>query len=220
MTYEGSHILQFEAAADDDLRKAMRTCQEKADNNIELAGEKVAVFTEKLESDVWSFFLCRPLPGVLICATDKSYLEETLKRIGRKPTRRALPAELAEWQHVDVKARIWAIRHYLEETAENDPSSPLRPKAAANFPDTSAVGFVFWYSPGADKIARARYLSSAKGALKIATEGWHHPTQGLVPNINQSSAGVVEIAASVSEERTADMFLFVLLAYLGHAIYL
>jgi hypothetical protein len=219
MPYQGAHILQFDLAADGALRKAFRICQQKADKNIKLAGERVAVFTEKHESDKWSFFVSQPQPGVLICATNQAFLEETLKRIGRKPDRRALPADLPEWKQVDVNAHVWAIRHYRKESAENDPSSPLRPKAAANVPDPDAIGLVFWYRPEIDKLIRVRYLSGAEDALDLITEGWRQPTDGVTPDIKQIAPGVVEIAISVSYEITAPMFLMVFLGILGHGIY-
>ena len=219
MPYQGAHILQFDHAADGALRKAFRICQRKADKIIKLAGERVAVFTEKHESDKWSFFVSQPQPGVLICATNQAFLEETLKRIGRKPDRRALPADLPEWKQVDINADVWAIRHYRKESAENDPSSPLRPKAAANVPDPDAIGLVFWYRPEIDKLIRVRYLSGAENAFELITEGWRQPTDGITPDIKQIAPGVVEIANSVSDEITAPMFLMVFLGILGHGIY-
>jgi hypothetical protein len=212
MPYQGAHILQFDLAANGALQKAFRLCQEKAEKNIELAGERVAVFTEKLESDMWSFFVSQPQPGVLICATNQAFLEGTLKRIGRKPDRRALPADLPEWKHVDINARVWAIRHYRKGSAENDPSSPLGAEAAANVSDPDAVGFVFWYRPEIDKLAHMRYLSGSKNALKLAT--------GLPPDIKQVAPGVVEMAVSVSDESTAPLFLLALQARLGHGLYI
>ena len=219
MPYQGAHILQFDHAADGALRKAFRICQQKAGKIIKLAGERVAVFTEKHESDKWSFFVSQPQPGVLICATNQAFLEETLKRIGRKPDRRALPADLPEWKHVDINAHVWAIRHYRKESAENDPSSPLRPKSAANVPDPDAIGLVFWYRPEIDKLIRVRYLSGAENAFDLITEGWRQPTDGITPDIKQIAPGVVEIANSVSDEITAPMFLMVFLGILGHGIY-
>jgi hypothetical protein len=218
MPYEGCHILQFES--DDVVRQAFKVCQDKAEKKIELAGVQVAVFSEKMEEDVWSIFICRPRAGVLMCATDKAYLETTLKRMNGKAEKRALPAELPEWKHVDRKAKIWGVRHYRKEFAKTDPSSPLRPRAAANVPDPTAVGFVFWYSPGAENMIRARYLSQAKDAVEIAAKGWNHPSEKLEPTIKRADAGVVEISESLAEDRTAHMFLFVLLGYLGHGIYL
>jgi hypothetical protein len=156
----------------------------------------------------------------LISATNQAFLEETLKRIGKKPDRRALPTDLPEWKHVDVNARAWAVRHYRKESAENDPSSPLGPEAAANVRDTHAVGVVFWYRPEIDKLTHVRYLSGAKNALELAPRGWRHMSEGLTFDIKQAAPGVVEIAISVSDERTVPMFLFILGASLGHGVYI
>jgi hypothetical protein len=218
MLYQGCHILQFEPAADRAIQKAFRTCQDKAEKKIELEGEQVAVFTEQLENDVWSYFVSRPRPGILICATDQSYLAEVLKRVARKPERRALPADLPEWKHVDVKARVWSVRHYRKEYAEKDYTSPLSPRVPAQVSDPAAVGFVFWYSADSDKVVRARYLSGARDALKFATRWWHHPTEGLTPELRQVAAGVVEIVTPVTEEETAGFVLLLLMQTLGHGV--
>jgi hypothetical protein len=220
MPYQGAHLVRFEPAADEALRAAFRLCQEKADRKIEVDGEPVAVFTEKHEQDVWSYLVCRPRPGVLVLATDRTYLEETLKRMGRKPDRRALPPDLPEWRQVDVTAGVWAVRHYRKESAEDDPTSPLRGQAAANVPDPAAVGFVFWYDPTGKKPAKARYLTGAADAVKIVTKGWDHPAEGLKPKVSLAAPGVVEVAGSPSDDKGGAMFLLVLLGYLGHAIYL
>ena len=219
MPYQGAHIVQFEAAASNVVHKAFELCKRKAEKMIELNGEPVAVFAEKHESDTWLYFVAQPKPGLLICATDQVYLEETLKRAGREPGKRALPSDLPEWKQVDLKAKVWAIRHYRKETAELDPSSPLRGEAPANVPDSAAVGLIFWYSPDSSDIARVRYLSDATNAHGIANTGWNHPSEGLAPEIKQAKPGSIEIVASVSRERTARSFLFVLLGYLGHGIY-
>jgi hypothetical protein len=110
-----------------------------------------------------------------MCATDKAYLESTLKRMNGKAERRAIPAHLPEWKHVDVKAKVWGIRHYRKEFAKSDPTSPLL-KEDANVSDPAATGFVFWYNPGADNRIRARYLPEVKDAAKLMTKGWNHPS--------------------------------------------
>ena len=218
MPYEGCHILQFDPGADADLKRIIQKCRDKADKTIKLAGAEVAVFTEKQEQDTWSYFVCRPRPGILIIATNRDYLEETLKRIDKPSRTRALPADLPEWKHVDVKARLWAIRHYRKEFAKDDPSSPLVPQAAANVPDLNAVGFVFWI--GGDEngnVATVRYLTDAKEGIKIATSGWQ--VLDLKPKLKQVAPEVIEITTSLSTEETETMFLFVLLMRLGHGIY-
>ena len=219
MPYQGCHVLQFDPAADGTLKKAFALCLEKADKKITIGDETVAVISEKSENDVWTYFVCRPQPGVLLCAIAQAYLEETLKRMSSPPAKRALPADLPEWKQVDTKAVAWAVRHYRKDTAASDPSSPLRGKAAANESDPNAVGFVFWYDAKADT-AQARYLSTSKNAVAIVAKGWRHPGEKLDPTIKRGAEGVVQISSPVGEDRTGSMFLFVLIAYLGHAVYL
>ena len=219
MPYEGCQILRFDDSSDAALQKAFKSCLEKAHKVIRLQDNQVAVFTEKWENDDWSLFVTRPQRRLLVCATSRAYLEEVLVRMQRKKQKRALPKNLPEWQHVDVKARVWAVRDYRKEEAEKDPSSPLRPAAAANVPDPKAVGFVFWYNAD-EKIAKARYLSGAKNAVEIATSGWHVPTENLNPKIQGIQPGVVEISTSVAKVGVGHIFLFVLLGYLGHGVYI
>jgi hypothetical protein len=214
MPYEGCHILRFDPEADDALKRVVLACQKKADKKIEVAGVPVAEFTEKQERDTWTYFVCRPRSSILICATNREYLEETLKRIDGKPSKRALPADLPEWKHVDTKARVWAIRHYRKETAKEDPSSPLHPAGD----DPAAVGLVFWMDMDSRNVAQVRYLSGAKDALKIATGKWE--VLGLTPKIKQGMAGAIEISASIAKDETAAMFLFALIMHLGHGILL
>jgi hypothetical protein len=218
MPYQGAHILQFDPASADAVRKAFQACLKKADKEIELLSQAVAVFTRQQERDKWTYYVAQPRPGVLICATHKGYLEETLKRIGSKPKKRALPADLPEWKHVDLKARVWAIRHYRVESADNDPSSPLNGKAGGKEGnDNAAVGVVFWYNPETSKVLQARYLSGAKDAVEIASKDWVYPSPGFKPKIKKADPGVVEITVEFSKDNE-NMFVFVLLLQLGHGI--
>jgi hypothetical protein len=71
------------------------------------------------------------------------------------------------------------------------------------------------------------YLSRSPDSLRIASRGWNHLSEGLTPEIERTAPsvlrdapGVVAISASVSDLRSRRMFLFVLLAYLGHGVYI
>src|SRR5262245_15623594 len=218
--YEGASILQFDLTADAAVRKAFDAFLVKAGKKIVLAGKQIAVFTEKYEADVWSFFIAQPEPGVLICATNRAYLEETLRRIARKPDKRAFPADLPEWKHVDLNAHVWAIRHYRKEFAKNDPTSPFRSDAVSKFPGPNAVGLVFWYYLENDNRARMRYLLGAKNAVQLANRSLDHPNEIPKPEIKQVAPGIVEIAISVSDEEIASLFLLSIMASLGHALYI
>jgi hypothetical protein len=219
MPYEGCQILLFDESADNMLQAAMESGFEKAPLTIQLANTKVAAFTEKWEQNEWSLLVTRPQPGVLLCATDRKFLEQVLARMNQAHKDRAFPENLPEWQHVSVNADVWALRHYRNDSAANDPSSPLRAEAAANVPDSKAVGFVFCLD-ASRSVAKARYLTGAKDAAEIVRRGWHNPPEKLTPTIMELKPGVVEISQTTGKNDAAHMFLFALLGYLGHAVYL
>src|SRR5690606_41943945 len=80
--------------------------------------QRTAVPTRR-SSDL--FYLCQPQPGLLVCATNRSYLAEVLERMQQPAKMRAFPKDLPEWKHVDVKASVWGLRHYRPDRAENAP---------------------------------------------------------------------------------------------------
>src|SRR5262249_28009630 len=104
-----------------------------------LGGHRVAEFEEKLEQDIWRFFVTLPAPNVLLCATNQAFLTEVLIRMRNKAATRALLETLPEWKHVNKGAKFWALRHYDKDQAQHDPTSPLSGRElAANWPDTEA----------------------------------------------------------------------------------
>jgi hypothetical protein len=216
MPYEGVHIVQFDDQSTDLVRKAFQECQAKAEKTIELAGQQVAIFTEKQEADIWTYFVVQPRQGLLMCGTNRKYIEDTLNRMTLPPAKRALPDDLPEWKQVDVKARVWAIRHFRKES-RIDPSSPHNNESII-YSDSAAVGLVFWFGAKSDKVARVRYLSEATDALGIATKGWNDPSNDFTPTIRKTGNGSVEIVATITEDRATRAFVLHLLAYLGHGI--
>jgi hypothetical protein len=216
MPYQGCHILEFAAGSDEKLQKAIKRLQNKAKETIDIGGHKVAVFVEQREQDKWSYFVCRPLSGILLIATDREYLRVTLDCIERKAEKRALAGDLAEWKHVDTKATIWAIRHYRKEYAQTDPTSPFNKDSSDA--DASATGFVFWFTPGKDKELHARYLSGEKNLEKTVKQSWHDGSEELHCRFKTVEPGVIEITSSIGKKEQEFMYLFVLLMQLGHAV--
>jgi hypothetical protein len=221
MSYEGAHLVQFDPAAEDAVRKAFLACLEKTPKQVEMAGQKVAVFTVKADRGSWTYLIAQPKPCLLVCATDQSYLEEVLKRASGKPGKRALPDDLAEWKQVDRKARVWAVRHYRKETTGQDASSPLGERHLVPH-DPDAVGLVLWYNADADKSVRVRYLSGAKGIRELVNETWNKYAQkGFEHQINPVGPGCVEIVVTKEALDKADKILWIgLMGCLGHYVYL
>jgi hypothetical protein len=219
MPFEGCQIVQFERGTSDSVKAAFRWCMENADAKKLLAGQKVAIFRERLDKDDWTLLVAHPQSRILLFATDLAFLEELLKRMDGEPRGRALPEDLSEWDHVNVNAPVWAVRHYRQEAAADDPSSPLGPAAAANRPDPGATGFVFWYDPKSPGPLTARYISKGPNAEQLIKEVWRQPAEGLIPQIEYVAPGVAEISAKAGAKDGWEMFLFVLLGYLGHGVY-
>jgi hypothetical protein len=215
--YEGCHVLQFDARSDDAVKGAFKLLLEKADKTIQLADEQVAVFSEDDNGATWTFFVSRPRAGILVCATDQSYLEETLKRFAHRAKSRALPKEIPEWKVVDVNAPVWALRHYRKETAEKDATSPLK----GGYPvanDPAALGFIVWCDSG--KTAHARYLSSAKGVIAKVKKGWYDEKSGRNPTIEEEVPGVVKIEFKMRGQEEDLENSLLLLFSLGHGVFL
>ncbi len=223
MPYDGCHMMVFQEelrTAGDNFLKALKA--ENA-NEEQIGGQKTLVLQQKAEDDEWKHYFTLPKPNIILTATDRSYLEEVLKRMAmkEKPPDRALPENLGEWQYVDRKAKFWGIRHYDKANAKNDPSSPLtNERAAANTPDAEAVGLVFVYDPSKEKKVSIKYLSGSEQAADIAAMAWSHEQEGLKPEIRQKAKGVVEITVESDGEMTKEIFLLVFLTSLGHGIYL
>jgi hypothetical protein len=203
MDCQGALVLQFDPATNDQVRKFFESCRKKATKNIELVSQPVAVFSFAKGRETRTYLLTQPRPGLVILATNESYLEDTLKRTGGTSKKRALPAELPEWKFVDVNAAIWAIRHYRKDSADNDPTSPLSSThLAKDNNDNTAVGFVFWYNPDADKTMQARYMSGSNMADEIASKTWNYPYEDFKTKVKKGVPGVVQITLELDTKET------------------
>lgn len=221
MLYEGCDIVVLEqglGAARDTLLSQMAS-QAKTVETI--AGQKVMLFEEEREADIWTVFVCLPRPNVLLCATNRYFLTQVLNRMHQRGKARALPENLPEWKQVNTRARFWAVRHYDKADASEDPSSPLSGELnAANWPDTKALGIVFDFDPRRSNPAIVRYLSENKDALKLFNDHHKAMEQGFNPVIRKNADGVVEMVMPLHDEEGVSMSLLVLQALFGHAIYL
>ncbi|HGY91907.1 MAG TPA: hypothetical protein ENK43_12120 [Planctomycetes bacterium] len=218
MEFEDCQILFFNASAHDAVETALKTWIEKSPKTIQIGDTKVAVFAEKGQNDQRPLLVARAQRGVLLCANNRKFLQQVLARMKRKNPDRAFPDSLPEWRHVDMEAPMWGMRHYRKGFADRDPSSPLGPQAGANVADPKAVGLVFSLE-AKPEIAKVRYLSGAKDAVRIVRRGWNNPGEKLTPKIHEMKPGVIEITTP-TQGRTGTVFLLVLMGYLGHGIYM
>jgi hypothetical protein len=179
-------------------------------------GHDVIVTREKEGEDVGTTLVTQPLPDVMIYATDRSYLAETLARLRRRAKDRALPAHLPEWRVLDVAKPIWAIRHYDHKDLADDPSSP---RSVIN--DGQGTGLVFEFTPAKDRVATVKYLTGHKDAVTLMKSVWLHPQEKTTPTIRSGEPGVVEIAMPIEgpagQRESGAMFFLLLNSLLGYS---
>jgi hypothetical protein len=220
--YEGCTILRFDESSKKVLQDSFRSCLKLALTRLRIGDKDVACFKEDWVKAGWSVFIAHPEPNLLLCATDASYLEETLLRMEHPSEPRALPADLPEWRQVDTSASIWAVRHFRPEHASKDISSPLcgLRHSWAGVPDAKAVGLVFWCNADKTSVATVRYLSSASNATEIVTKVWAGTgtEEGPKISITRPAQGVVQIAAKFENANAVGMFFLLLTRSLGHIV--
>jgi len=214
MPYEGATVAVLERGLDRGLAGSLH---EGASRTETIEGTRVSMFRHRYESDDWTLFVCQPKPDVLIGATHRGYLADLLKRMkGRAPSR-ALPADLPEWKHIDRDSPFWAIRHYDQNDAGSDPTSPLGRREGWYVRDDEAVGLVFNFDPPRHK-ATVIHLTKSKDVVVAITTYWQNEQMEKKPQVRQTGPGVVEISATPGNGDPDTFFWLLLSAALGHAV--
>jgi hypothetical protein len=110
----------------------------------------------KIDDDNW---IALARPDLLILTNRREVLSAVLNRMGRSAESRALPADLAEWKHVNRTAPFWGLRHY---SALAKPRAGERGYEAADLPrlDGSATGASIQFDPSSLRL-EIEYLSAA-----------------------------------------------------------
>jgi hypothetical protein len=225
MPYEGCDIVVFVNNIADLGDSFMKNSKNGGTKFEEIEGQRVAVFSQKLEEDVWTAFVVLPKPNVLLVATNREYLRDLLARFGGATGTRALPDELQEWKYVNIRARCWGLRHYDKNQANLDPSSPFGGEKPANFPDNQAIGIVFNFGAPSSDGATITYLSGAKDVLGIVREGLFpvesdpDSNKDLRIHYREIAPGVVQGSFSLIHSEPVWYFTFILMAALGHGVY-
>tara|TARA_R100001132_G_scaffold27442_1_gene33512 strand:- start:4924 stop:5889 length:966 start_codon:yes stop_codon:yes gene_type:complete len=221
LPYEGCQVLQFEKDSHQSVGDAFKVCLQKAEKTIQLGKLNIAVFTDRWERDDWTLYLAQPRAGMLLCATNQSYLEEMLKRMQGEQPKRAFPDTLKEWKFLNATAPVWGLRHFSLKFSETDPTSPFDEGAVSVLPDEGAIGFVFWFDPQQDQTAKAVYLSKSKKAAELVKLRWQYAEEKLTPAIRELEPGILEIAEPV-DGNLEEWYYFqlILMGYLGHAVYI
>jgi hypothetical protein len=220
LPFEGCAVAIFEK----DLEDRRDAFMKDAVKIEEIEGQRVAVFEERQEQDPWTFFITFPEKSVVLVSTNRQFLQQMLARMHGAEGQRALPNSLHEWTYVNKKAQFWGLRHYDRQQAKYDPTSPFEGKKSANFPDEGAIGLTY-QCDAKTRRATVTYLTAAGAdTRKIAADRFPdagEPAQlaGLHIQYQDLEAGVMQTTFDLSHSVPVDLFFFIFMAHLGHAIY-
>lgn len=221
LPFEGCALAIFEK----DLEDRRNAFMKAAPRIEEIEAQKVAVFEEKQEQDTWTFFITFPEKNMALVSTNRQFLQQMLVRIHGTEGQRALPTSLHEWTFVDKQTPFWGLRHYDRQQAKYDPTSPFEGKKSANFPDEGAIGLTYQCDPKTRR-ATVTYLTAAGAdTRKIAAERFPdagEPAQlaGLHIQYQELGPGVIQNTFDLNRSVPMDLFFFIFMAHLGHAIYI
>ena len=112
------------------------------------------------ESRGETIFVAQPKPDLLLACNDRNFFSEMLARIDAPPRSRPFAQDGPELKLLDRSAPLWAIRRFLPERAEADPSYPSG-NGLMGIADADAAGVVF--EAGMPKTAiRAQWISKSR----------------------------------------------------------
>jgi hypothetical protein len=221
MLYEGCQIIQFQEGFDASKEALVKLLKADAKEVREIAGQQVFVFEERLENDLWHFYIALPQKNLYLCATDEKFLQETLSRMQKKAVKRALPEQLPEWNYVNMQAPFWGLRHFERLNVLHDPSSPFAGKGIQfNAPDQQAIGLAYTYDPNQDKDIKLHYLTGNNAMSNQLQKYWSPSDYELKPTIRSLHPGVFEIALTPNGIEQTSTFLLLFFGAFGHGVYI
>ena len=218
MRYEGATLFVLDKPLGSHATIVMSELRKGTGPTISVEGTEVVRLREKLEKDLWTFYIAIARPDVVVVATDRNYLSEVLRRRSGNGSPRALPATLPEWQWVNTSAPYWALRHYRRDRGDGDPSSPFVRNGSAGVFDDDAIGLTASATDDGRTFV-VHYLSTSKAAKAVVEEIWKHPADGVDPEIRAVAENVTEVRFTPASADGVRGFFFFLFAALGHAIY-
>ena len=226
LPFEGCAVAVFRDDLDDRRDAFMKEAAQKGVSIQEIEAQKVAVFEEPSEQDIWKIYIAFPQKGVVMVATNEQFLREMLSRMRSPERERALPSSLPEWKYVNTRAHFWGVRHFDKQQAKEDPTSPFGGRKSANLPDDGAIGLTYQCSPSEERKATLTYFSKSGAEISKIEEGrfpsFSEPedTAALHIQRRELQSGVIQSTYELSRSRPLNWFFFVFLGSVGHAIYI
>ena len=221
--YEGCTIAMFAEPHHAVCKDLMDSLRSSAGEVTKISGSEVLIFKDKMEQDIWTFFLTSPSPGILLCATQREYLETVLDRMKAQTPQLALTGNLLEWKHVDVDAPVWALRHFDESKKRSLPKEvdPIFLENWGDRSDRQVRGLVLNLEKEGKQVGHLHYMSEnpeAKTFLKRLFE-----SQDVCPSVplrvkNSGSGMVLLEIPKVNDLDCAVSILWIVMALFGHMV--
>ncbi|MGA9671067.1 MAG: hypothetical protein WBQ94_17790 [Terracidiphilus sp.] len=222
MRFQGSAVAVFAGDVTARANSFWKNSAKRIVRVEQIEGCKVGVFQEKSEEDLWTTYVAFPKPNIAVVATDREYLREILARINGKHGERALPDTLPEWKHVDTHAEFWAVRHYRKGASSSDPTTQFAQIPGTEH-DDGAIGVTFSFDPDRSSIATITYLSGKENSLAAIQKNMFSEQESgareMRARYREVEPGALEGTYSLEQLESAQYFVFVVDALLGHAIY-
>ncbi len=225
LPFEGCVVAIFQDDLEGQRDAFMKDAAGVAVRIEDIEGQKVAEFEEQMEQDRWTFFITFPEKGVVLVSTNKKFLQEMLFRKRGTQGQTTLPDSLREWAYVNKTVKFWGLRHYDKLQSKYDPTSPFGGKKSANFPDEEAVGLTYQCDPRTERRAILIYVTGARAeSRKIAEDrfpdtGDPERMAGLHIQHRELALGVIQSTFDLSHSQPTDLFFFIFMDHLGHAVY-
>jgi hypothetical protein len=226
LPFEGCAVAIFQDDLEDRRDAFMKDAAGLAVRIEDIEGQRVAEFEEQMEQDKWTIFITFPEKGVVFVSTDKNFLQEMLVRMRGVSGQVGLPESRREWTYVNKTAKFWGLRHYDKLQSKYDPTSPFGGKKSANFPDEEAVGLTYQCDPRTERRATLVYVTGASAESRIVAKNRFPDTgdadamAGLHIQHRELAVGVIQSTFDLSHSRPTDLFFFIFMDHLGHAVYL
>lgn len=222
--YEGCQIALFEPGAEVSGDGFMTGAAKSAKRFETVENEKIAVFTQTLENDEWTFLVTFPKPNLVIVATDEGYLREVLRRMNGGKGTRALSTDLPEWKFVNTDSPVWALRHFDPKQPQENFTSPFYDSHLGPVMDRHSIGEVLQFNSRKSRTAQVIFVSSDQTIIsKLKTSALMHSEEPAAPNLNVSAEqlepGVIAISYDLKRSGAAELFFFIVSATLGHAVF-
>lgn len=222
MPFEGCRIFVFRERLDKAGATLLKSFRDHTVEAEEISGFKVLRLKAQEEDGDFIFYVSIPKPNVLLVATDLAYLRELLLRLDTKAEEKTGVRHTMkqDWQWIDRKSDIWAIRHFDTKNAKLDPSNPvtdvLRPGVGSN---PSAISFAFSFEERTS-MTKLSYRSGDESSNQYIKQIWGGVISENLLAKMRSERGMTELEISFASIMEQEGFATFLLSILGHGVYI